>query len=235
MLLSKMMNLLIDFIKPIRAKKIVVCIYACYQDEHLLKEFYVSPVAKWLARDDRFTLFEVFADGTLTDDLVTKNRVTLCVEEQYRNLPQKTFNMIRFFTETSKYDYILKIDVTTLTTALKNDIPTGGKKISTESILELISDPTFLQHYNGYSRVTAQRRGAENWAKNKTIKIDYDRVFDSNTLPNFFSGKLWLISHEFAKFIVSNNPDTLDLFTNFFPAEDVMIGYIFTRFEQEIT
>jgi hypothetical protein len=231
---SEMLNPFKKLFEKNKSVTIATCIYACEADEHLLTKFYASPVAKWLIKDARFKLFEVFADANLPESVITGSRLTLNTEEAYSNLPEKTFRMIQFFSQRREFDYILKIDVTTLTSAMDDSVKTGGKALSITKLIELISGSEFLQDYNGYSLLSAKRAGAENWAVNKGIAIDYKKIFNSDLLPEFYSGKLWLISRDFFQFIANEGETTVDKFTHFFPAEDVMIGYLFDKFKRHV-
>ena len=80
--------------------------------------------------------------------------------------------------------------------------------------------------------LNASRKGVLNWAQNKGIVVDFDKVFDGGKIPPFFSGKLWLISHIFADYIVSRGVDKLALFKRYFPAEDVMVGSLYRDYSQ---
>ena len=123
------------------------------------------------------------------------------------------------------------MDVTTLTTVIRNELMTGGKKVSELELLECINNSNFYSDYNGYVQLSAKRKGAENWANIKNIDIDFDKVFDADETPPFYSGKLWLINREFASFVVNNGETVVNKFSKYFPAEDVMLGTLYPHFK----
>lgn len=227
-----MIRILSKLFKVRHPKRVAVCVYVCDADEHLLPAFYASPVMQYLLADAIFEVFEVFADSELTEPVLLGRRLSVNTRDAYENLPQKTFRMIRFFLSHGYYSHILKIDVTSLTRGMDAGLKTGGKALTEAEFLRVLKLPDFLSRYNGYARVKARRPGAENWAKNKGINIDYERVFASDELPPFFSGKMWLIDRQFATYFVEQAEDDVLLFTRFFPAEDVMLGYVFAKFQE---
>jgi len=154
----------------------------------------------------------------------------LKTSEHYNNLPRKSFCMIRYLSDNLEFDYILKIDVTTLTTVIRNGLLTGGKSVSEYGVLKCINGDDFYSDYNGYVQLKAKRKGVENWANLKGISIDYEKVFESDETPPFYSGKLWLINREFASFITDQGEAMVDHFSKHFPAEDVMIGTLYQKY-----
>ena len=210
--------------------KLLVCIYTCAADDHLLDEFYGSLVIKALKQRPNTKLIEVRANEHIEQDDFSGGRLTVKSIENYNNLPRKTYFMVRYLTRELDFDYLLKIDVTTLTTVIRNKLLSGGEEVTQDKIIEYLCDPDFYQDYSGYVRLNAKRQGAENWAEKKGIDIDYQKIFDKSELPPFFSGKMWLISNEFATFIADNGAMTVNEFSKYFPAEDVMIGTLYQKF-----
>ena len=218
-----------NLIKPTDFR-LIVCIYTCDADDHLLKAFYSSVVMKELKGRKNTELIEVRASDAIEQDEFLSPRLTVKTTEHYANLPRKSFCMISYLSARFEFDYILKIDVTTLTTAISNKLLTGGKQVSEPELLEYINDVAFYRDYNGYVQLNAKRKGAENWANKKGIDIDYQKVFDTDDMPSFYSGKMWLIDRNFAVFIADCGGATVDDFSKYFPAEDVMIGFLYQKF-----
>jgi len=213
-----------------REGAIALCVYTCKNDFILHNEFYASPVIAFLKNIDGLDVFEVTANPSITATALEGNQLVIKTDESYVNLPLKTYKMICHLSEHLNYDFIVKIDVTTLTRAISNNSLTGGKVITNSELISLFSDPDYYRDYNGFVQLNARRRGAENWAANKGISIEYDKVFKGDTLPPFYSGKTWLIGKEFANFIANEGMTTVELFSRYFPAEDVMLGFLYQRY-----
>jgi len=210
--------------------KILVCIYSCNAHNDLIHKFNKSPVIKFLSGLSNTRIIEVRADPNISEDVFSGRLLLLKTAESYQNLPRKSFAMIRYAALNFDFDYIVKIDVTTLTSALHAKLLTGGKEISESEMLKMLSNPNFYRDYNGYVLLNASRKGAEGWANKKAISIDYDQIFEEDRLPRFYSGKMWLINQNFANFIVGNAESVVNDFSKYFPAEDVMLGFLYQKY-----
>jgi hypothetical protein len=102
-------------------------------------------------------------------------------------------------------------------------------KITIRDLKSLFSNPDFLVDYNGFVKLHAKQRGIENWADKKGITIDYNAIYGDNILPEFYSGKVWLISRNFGSYIERVGGEIARNFTENLPAEDLMIGYMYQR------
>ncbi len=125
---------------------------------------------------------EVYDDPLVASDRLQSDKLVLKTGEGCPSLPAKTYKMIVFLVKNISIDYLIRIDVTTLTTALWDSKPTADKYLNCQEMTDLlVSDQFYKYQYNGFVEHIAQRQGVEDWVVNKSINTNYQKNFGMET------------------------------------------------------
>jgi hypothetical protein len=213
---------------------LLVCIYTCESHRLFLEPFYVSPVFQFLRTLPNTTVLEVYADPDISRSVHADNRLVLCTQETYKNLPMKTFEMIRYCVGAFSFRRLLKIDVTTVMTRFEGREYEGRTPINLEALTSFLRQSPHQRDYDGFVfHAGASRENALTHATKKGGAIAYEKLFADGPMPPFFGGKCYFISWAFANFICQHGADTAVQFCKYmWGAEDVMIGRLFQEFER---
>jgi len=193
----------------------------------------VSELGIFLQNLPEIKIVEVYADPHIKKSVFYQNKIVLPTAEKYENLSIKSFMMIDFCVTNFKFTYLVKVDVTVVMTEFNSPSYAGCQKINLQDIKQFLNDPKKYKDYNGFELVKAGKRGAENWAAKKGGSINYDKIFGDADMPEYFSGKLYILSRDFAQFI-SNYGAVIaqEQVEYFMGSEDVMIGRLYKNFSR---
>ena len=163
----------------------------------------------------------------------------------YRDLPTKTQEMMKWCSENKEYDYLIKCDDTIFNDIWKFYRP----RFTYENI--------FVKGRDGFS-YTCDRWGDQSWSKvcednNDDYwginyigplsdevwkiysdghygknKIDYNLKFIKNDIQ-FYEGKFYMVSHDLSIFI-GEQENFAKRMSESFPVEDLMVGYLAESF-----
>jgi len=214
----------------------IVCIYLSEQDSWLLKYFYECLFGQVFIKDDRFSIYEIYADIHLKAPYVSQNKVYLNTPEHYSKLSLKTFEMIKYFSSNFHFSRLIKIDVTCAKLFVhrdneEKDYPRIDIKLLEELIL---SQPPYDDYAGILFHDRPSRKCIENWAREKGASIDISKIFsDSQVMPSWYSGKCYAVSYLFAKYIADNGRDMAARHSDFlWGSEDMMVGRLYESFKK---
>lgn len=215
-----------------RPAKLLVCVYTCEAHEWLLQRFYESPVGVLLRENPDAVIVEVHADASLAHSRMAGHRMQLKAQECYQELSIKTHRMIELAVREFEFQSLLKIDVTTAMTEMDSPEYADRKPMDMDALAGFLREADYGRDYLGFMHhVHAGREGAENWARKKGGRIDYERIFGEGPIPPFYSGKCYIISRRFAEYIARQGAEAAqEQAQHFLGSEDVMVGRLYQRF-----
>ena len=214
--------------------KLLVCIYTCEKHKKLLYQFKDSVLGQYLRALRNTITLDVYANPDVSKSFHHNKRLVLRAEEEYSALSLKTHKMMTYCVNHFEFQHLLKIDVTTIMTCFTGYEYEGRKPIDIDKLILFLKNAPYEKDYNGFIRHgRATRNNAENWAAKKGKIINYEKVFgDSSHLPPFFSGKCYLVSNLFARYISQYGEGMAEEHEKYFlGAEDVMIGRLYGKFK----
>ena len=217
---------------------LLICVYTCEAHECFHSEFQDSRIGKYLNSFPNAQQVYVHADPGLTESRLNLNRLTVDTAEAYSNLCVKTFKMIQYCTNYVRFDFLMKIDVSSGILKL-NLNPKVLNRVSDEQVmidhLEEIKRSIrsgIITNYTGWKKIAASRNGVERWAKLKDLEINYKKLLGVDVAPPYFSGKCYTVSRQFAQFIGEYGEDLALEHTQYLPgSEDMMIGRLYDRYK----
>lgn len=213
---------------------LLVCVYTCKAHEALMPRFLASAAGVELSRRPDVLMLEVHADPTVPESVIVDGKMLLRANERYEELSLKTHRMIELAVDEVSFDSLLKIDVTTVMTQLDSPEYANRQPMDMQAIAQFLSDADYRRDYFGFlQHVGAGREGAENWARKKDGRIDYERLFGQEPMPPFYSGKCYVLSRAFAEFIARHGAPVAEEQKRYFMgSEDVMVGRLYQQFLQ---
>lgn len=222
--------------KPIPAYKLVVCIYTCEKHKKLLQQFHKSVLGQYLRELPATKILEVYANPDITHSTIHKNELVLRTEERYEVLSLKTYKMLDYCVHHFNFQHLLKIDVTTIMTHFDGPEYKDRKPIDLNELIIFLKDAPCEKDYNGFILHShATRNNAESWASKKGVIINYEKLFGDGQLPPFFSGKCYILSKRFARYVSQHGQEVAKEHKKYFlGAEDVMIGRLYGRFQESL-
>lgn len=214
-----------------RDPNIIIALYTCKAHQHLHKEFYASSIGQTLQSFPNARFIEAFADQNLLRSELNENRLTVATEEAYANLCRKTFEMISILVRRTRFDYLLKVDVTSGIESMNQD----------ERIRNRVQDPAVMVEYlealkgriasgeaadyEGWKQINASRDGIERWAGLKGLKVNLDAIFGDRAIPLYYSGKCYMMSRPLAEYSALSGQELAEKFTSNLPGgEDLLVG-----------
>lgn len=218
--------------RTIPTYKLVVCIYTCEKHRKLLLQFHKSVLGQYIQKLPDTKILEVYANPNIHESTLKNNELILKTEEKYEALSLKTHKMFEYCTNHLDFQHILKIDVTTIMTHF--DVPEykDRKPIDQNELILFLISSLHKKDYDGFtlhSRATIDN--AENWASKKGATINYKKLFGEGPLPPFYSGKCYILSNHFAKFVSQHGKVVAKEHERYFlGSEDVMIGRLYEKF-----
>jgi len=217
------------------AGSLLACIYTCEAHRPLLERFHSSEVGTLLRATPGIRIVEVYADAGVPISRLDGDSIVLRSNESYQELPIKTHRMIEFGVSNFRFDNLLKIDITTVMTQAELGTPeySERKAMDMAALAGWLRQADYGRDYMGFMlHERAGRDGAENWARKKGLNIDYTRLFGDGPMPSFYSGKCYVVSRRFAKFIARFGAVAAEEHHRFLPgSEDVMVGRMYHRFQ----
>jgi len=161
----------------------------------------------------------------------------LSTHERYGALSLKTHKMMDFCVNHFEFQHLLKIDVTTIMKTFEGAEYEGRKPIDLEELLSFLKTAPFDNDYDGFIlHRSATRNNAENWAAKKGETISFEKVFGDSNMPPFFSGKCYIVSQRFARYVSEYGQEMAEEHEQYFlGAEDLMIGRMYQRFEKMVS
>ena len=136
-----------------------------------------------------------------------------------------------------EFQHLLKIDVTTIMRSFEGAEYEGRKPIDLGELLSFLKTAPYDNDYDGFIlHRSATRNNAENWAAKKGEAISYQKVFGDNNMPPFFSGKCYIVSQRFARYVSEYGQEMAQEHEQYFlGAEDLMIGRMYQSFEKMVS
>jgi hypothetical protein len=156
----------------------------------------------------------------------------LRAEDKYDKLSLKTHEMMRYCVQQLDFQRMLKIDVTCVRSDFDSPKYDGRAAIDLELLACFLRASSADRHYDGFVfHEKASKEGVVGWANKKGLSIDYERVFGGNPVPPFYSGKCYMLSNAFARFVSEFGKEVAIEHAKFLGgAEDVMVGRLFQAF-----
>jgi hypothetical protein len=212
--------------------EILVCVYTCDQHRHLLKKFRESPVGQYLSDLPGAKILEVYANPGIPKSYHHGTELLLRTAEEYRALSLKTQVMMEYCVRHFDFDRLIKIDVTTVMVEFKGPEYKGRTAIDPEELLYFLQNSPADLDYDGFIlHARPSRQNVEDWAAKKGLVIDCQKIFGNQPIPQFFSGKCYLVSRRFAEFIGTQGRKMAEEHMDYFPgAEDLMVGRLYRQF-----
>ena len=214
----------------------IVCIYTHEDDTYALNKLKSSRLYKKIKECSQFKVLEVLGDKNLNEPLHIQDKLYLDFDEDYSALSIKTFKMIKYCVENFAFNNIIKIDANILDYSCKSNLFLSesclNKFYSEDAINSLIfhnsNRPYFGLHIIGH----VSKESFKLWATNKKLEnINYYKEFIDEKFPSFYTGKMYGISYDFAKFISQSGEKTAyNHKKNLGGVEDVFVGRMFSKF-----
>lgn len=159
-------------------------------------------------------IVEVFADPTVEKASLVDGKLFLPVEDDYALLSDKTYAMMRFFSERGGFDYLVKIDDSIVDNPQVHALRRRGLlrvcKGDYHGIRTFISSPLTLKIWAKMHRITV--------SENFPLGFPY------------YSGKCYACSARACETVVVKGKDALRRFTNDFGGvEDAFVGYVLDK------
>jgi len=182
-------------------------------------------------------IFEVYASPHIPCSTLHKKEIMLSTHERYGALSLKTHKMMDFCVNHFEFQHLLKIDVTTIMKTFEGAEYEGRKPIDLGELLSFLKTAPFDNDYDGFIlHRSATRNNAENWAAKKGETISFEKVFGDSNMPPFFSGKCYIVSQRFARYVSEYGQEMAEEHEQYFlGAEDLMIGRMYQRFEKMVS
>lgn len=222
--------------KNIPSYKLVVCIYTCDKHRKLLQQFHESVLGQYLRQLPDAKILEVYANPDMPHSTTQKNELILRAEERYEALSLKTHKMLDYCVHYFDFQHLLKIDVSTVMTQFDEPEYKDRKPIDLNELILFLRNVSYEKDYDGFilhSRAT--RDNAEGWASKKGAVINYEKLFGGGQLPPFFSGKCYILSRRFARYVSQYGQAAAEEHKKYFlGAEDVMIGRLYEKFQESL-
>lgn len=220
--------------KLTREYELVVCIYTCEKHRKLLHQFHKSALGQHLRKLTAAKILEVYANPDIPHSFLHKNELILRTEESYEALSLKTHKMFEYCVQYFNFKHLIKIDVTTIMTQFNMPEYEDRKPIDLNELILFLKKLQLKKDYDGFKlHHNATKNNAENWASKKGATINYEKLFGENNMPSFYSGKCYIISNRFAKYISKHGQTVAEEHKKYFlGAEDVMIGRLYNRFQE---
>ena len=203
----------------------------------MLHEFHNSIVGQYLLELPAAKILEVYANPHIPCSTLHKDELVLSTAEKYGALSLKTHKMMDFCVSHFEFQHLLKIDVTTIMKSFEGAEYEGRKPIDLEELVSFLKAAPYNNDYDGFIlHRSATRNNAENWAAKKGEAISYQKVFGDSKMPPFFSGKCYIVSQRFARYVSENGQEMATEHEQYFlGAEDLMVGRMFQRFEKMLS
>ena len=214
--------------------KLLVCIYTCEKHRELLRVFHESVVGQYLRGLAGTRIIEVYANPAISSSTLCTDELVLRAEERYGALSVKTHEMMEFCVNHFDFQHLLKIDVTTIMTRFTGAEYKGRKPINLDRLVLFLKGTRFDKDYDGFHlHRHATRANAENWAAIKGEVISYEKVFGDKKMPPYFSGKCYIVSQRFARYISEYGQDMAREHEKYFlGSEDLLVGRMYEEFQK---
>lgn len=216
--------------------ELVVCIYTCEKHSELLHQFHKSVLGRYLWKLPATKILEVYANPDIPHSTLHKNELVLRTEERYEALSLKTHKMFDYCAHHFNFLHLVKIDVTTILTHFDGPEYEDRKPIDLNELTLFLKQTPREKDYDGFTLHThATRNNAENWASKKGATINYEKLFGNGLLPPFYSGKCYILSKRFARYVSQYGQEMAKEHEKYFlGSEDVMIGRLYERFQESL-
>jgi hypothetical protein len=138
----------------------------------------------------------------------------------YRNLPTKTQEMMKWCSENKEYDYLVKCDDTTF---MREDLKD-----------EFVYENIFVgkeDYYGIKKRIFSYEEFYIEWYKNKGLG-ELDKSLSDIATGYFYDGKCYVVSKDFSHFI-GQQRGISKIFTKRMSVEDVMVGFIYREMYED--
>ena len=208
--------------------KALVLVYADSKHPDAVKAFFESSTGRFIRKASHLRWIVVYAGAKATR--LEGRFLHLAVEESYRSLPAKTAAMFSFLSRhENRYPRFVKIDASLpgyaqpLEDSVRESIRPDRINFYLGSVLDRSED------YWGFRQLVGTRVDVERWAARKNISLDYSQVFGKANTPPFYWGKYYEVSSRFLGYLGRTAPEYADEHVRLYPAEDVMVARIFSR------
>jgi hypothetical protein len=212
-------------------------LYGCDKDIEFLETFYKSELYTAIAKDPNCLIIEIWAGGHHRTQL-KERRLTIDTEEDYGNLSIKTQKFIQYCYLELDFTQIIKFDITCMRRNFQGRAFEGRQPLDLEKLEEFVTAQLKTSLKDGHSREINDHYGGfqlikkpsfeniETWARKKKAKIDPRKVFASESrIPDFFTGKCYVISKELSKLIARDGYSIAHQHKRFLNgSEDLMIA-----------
>ena len=185
--------------------KYLFCIYTDNEYKEHLGYFKKQKLYKQICNDSNIEVIEWGAD----------------YHTDYRDLPIKTQQMMKWCSENKEYDYLIKCDDT-----IFNDKWNFYKsKLTYENIFVENKDYWGLNYIGPHTEEVWKIYFDGHYDHNE---VNYDFNFIKNDIQ-FYEGKLYMVSRDISKFIGKQEKFARQM-SEKFPVEDLMVGYLVESF-----
>jgi len=216
-----------------RELELLVCIYTCRKHADLLAAFYATEFGQYLKGLSNTLVLEIYADLEISESMHINEKLIVKTDEKYENLSVKTHLMIEYCIANFKFKNLSKVDVTTILPRSNLNSESSHAEITPSQLVNFLGDRGNFGDYEGIKLLSdAGRNGAENWARKKGGAIDYLRVFGNRNMPPYYTGKCYILSHRFTRFISQHGASMAQEHAQYLMgSEDVMIGRLYEAFK----
>ncbi len=189
--------------------------------------------------ENNISIIKVLA-GHERDEFVGDTLFLNC-KESYDSLSVKTYEMIRMCTQHRDFDFLIKVDSSIVGYGLKSNVGYSKKVRSFFYALERIkflleNDLKFRLHkdYGGLHLTPGgNKEGYLNWAKNKNIEIDYDKIFGIHQPSLKYTGKLYFMSRKLCNQVMCTGYNKSRDYVKYLGgSEDTLISEIHAKLNQ---
>jgi len=214
----------------------IICIYTHAGDIDALNKFKSSTIYKTIKECNEFKILEVFGNEIFNKPVYDGNKLIVDCEEEYSALSVKTFKMIKSCVDNFDFDNIIKIDANILDYSKRKNLFLSKSCLrrfySDHKIKSIIFQNSYKSYFGTHLIRYVSEESFKIWADNKNIKnINYNKEFLGDDFPSFYTGKLYGLSYNFAKFIAKTGEYTAyNHKKNLGGAEDVFVGRMFSKF-----
>ena len=192
----------------------IFALYGCDKDIEFLETFYNSKLYKTIAKDPTCLILEIWA-GANNQTQLKERRLEIATEEKYSNLSLKTQKFIQYCYLEFTFTQIIKFDITCMRRDFqKNPEFEGRQPLDLEELEKFITKKLrkslrgersrqISDHYSGFQQIkNPSFENIETWAKKKQAIVNPRKIFRSEKqIPNFYTGKCYVISKELSKYI----------------------------------
>ena len=213
--------------------KLLLCLYACENDQSFLEDLLRTPLMQGIRNDQRFQILKVYADSRLERSKLKGDTLVVNCPESYTSLSRKTYLMVANALQL-EFDFLLKLDSTIVRYVEKPQKKTSEMlaKLTPGAVQTALAQADFFESdYSGLVRQRASERGFEAWMQMKGIACAYRNVFSHvESTPEYFLGKFYSLSRNFCRFIAENGSAiALEHERHLGGSEDVMIGRLYQQ------